>query len=623
MYVEKVRVRNFRSIDDLTLSVDQLSLFCGPNSCGKSNLFRALQFAFLPDEEFSKQKIYKNTIASKRDTQGGPLLSIYVDITFADCSDEICDFADIPIGEEVKYSFRAIRNGTITRDLGNYDRKTETSGSEILNLLRSHFAIVFVPPIRDLTSGGMEPFQKLLGEALRRARGSMSLDNPAEKAKDILRSKANSILSEHTSFAEDTLHVDGLELDTSGVSLSNLYENVSLDVTIEEERAPMSDLGTGHQSALIIHLYRQLGEVSDGDTLFLFEEPGNHLHPTTTRAIGNDLQEIASKAQVFITTHSPQLISHFGFDNLCALEMSDERVTRHREINLEGISDGQLRALFRHHGLRLTEPLLARRIVVVEGPSDAIVLSRLIARRCNSTVDQMDMVIVPARGAHHVVELSKLLQRLDVEWRVVFDWDVAMGGHTPLTRDGLPAKKAQAVSQAIATVQGSLSEGSRGNGISKSLQEVSEELLNGRPSTTVYNGSKLEAFLEDGTQQHSITKADRKKLTSALESKNVTDFQPILNKYNAWLWRNDLEHAVLFKEGAVDVAATVLEEEGIISSPLTEVENRKERFCNILHGKAKRHPLVLRRVIDKLDAQGMFNYTQMNKAIRWLTEDLP
>lgn len=39
--------------------------------------------------------------------------------------------------------------------------------------------------------------------------------------------------------------------------------------------------GTGHQSSVIIHLYRQLGELTGGHTLFLFEEPDNHLHPPT------------------------------------------------------------------------------------------------------------------------------------------------------------------------------------------------------------------------------------------------------------------------------------------------------------------------------------------------------
>jgi len=303
--------------------------------------------------------------------------------------------------------------------------------------------------------------------------------------------------------------------------------------------------------------------------------------------------------------------------------MSGERVTESRKINLERYSDGQLRALFRHHGLRLTEPLLARRIVVVEGPSDAVILSRLIARRCGCTTDQMDMVIVPARGAHHVVELSKLLQRLDVDWRAVFDWDVAIGGQTPLTRDELSDEEKQAVSEAIDTVQDSLSDGSRGNGVVKSLQKVLDEIRNGRPAPTLYDESKLKVFLENGTQQHSISKADRKVLVDALESKNVTDFQPILNKYNAWLWRNDIEHAVMFKDESTDIVERVLVEENIISAPLTGVEDRKTRLRRTLHGEVQKHPLVLRRVVDELDEEQMFNYTQMNKAVRWLRKDFP
>jgi predicted ATP-dependent endonuclease of OLD family len=623
MHIEKVRVRHFRSIDDLVLSVDDLSLFCGPNSCGKSNFFRALQFAFRPDEELSENTIYENLISSKRDTPGGPHLSIYVDITFAECPKEIHDFAQVPEGEPIEYNFRAIRTGTITRDLGEYDREESEPGNEVLNLLKEHFDIIFVPPIRDLTAGGMKPFQRLLGAALRRSRRQTDLSQPAEEAKDVLRNKADSILSEHASFAEDTLHVDGLELDTEKVTLEDLYEDVSLDVTVGGERTPMSDLGTGHQSALIIHLYRQLGEVSDCDTLFLFEEPGNHLHPSTTRTIGNDLQEISDDTQVFVTTHSPLLIRHFGFESLCALEMNEEHVTEHREVDLQGLSDGELRVLFRHHGLRLTEPLLSRRIVVVEGASDAVLLSRLIARRCGCTVDQMDMVVVPAGGADRVVELSKLLHRLDVEWRVVFDWDVAIGGNSPLTEDGLSEEDEEAASKALDTITEILSSGRRGKGVSKSLRKISEELENGRSSPKVYEGSKLETFLEGDNQAQQITRADRRKLVPALKDQHVTDFQPILNKYNAWLWRDDIEGAVMYKDGSADILERVLVDEEVIPDPIKGVDNRKERLQNTLHGKAQKDPLVLKKVIDELDKQKMFSRTQMNKAVRWITEDLP
>ena len=78
----------------------------------------------------------------------------------------------------------------------------------------------------------------------------------------------------------------GLLINTKAVSLETLYELVTLDVKVDGQSIPLQDLGTGHQSALIIHLFRQFGEVTEGDTLFLFEEPGNHLHPSTIRPSG-------------------------------------------------------------------------------------------------------------------------------------------------------------------------------------------------------------------------------------------------------------------------------------------------------------------------------------------------
>lgn len=83
MHIEELRIRNFRSIDDLRLPLDRFTTFCGPNSCGKSNVFRAIQLAF--ESDVGIEDAQQNLPTSKL-VQGGPLLSIWVD----------CHFRDVP-----------------------------------------------------------------------------------------------------------------------------------------------------------------------------------------------------------------------------------------------------------------------------------------------------------------------------------------------------------------------------------------------------------------------------------------------------------------------------------------------------------------------------------------------
>lgn len=117
MKIKKVRIRNFRSINDITLELDDLGVLCGPNSCGKSNLFRAITFAFKKGESISRDDIYNNMISSKRGTVGGPRLSIWVNIHFEDYPDELSEYAQNDNSREIEYQFRAIRNGTVSRAL--------------------------------------------------------------------------------------------------------------------------------------------------------------------------------------------------------------------------------------------------------------------------------------------------------------------------------------------------------------------------------------------------------------------------------------------------------------------------------------------------------------------------
>ena len=87
MQIKKLRIRNFRSIEDLELKLGPIAVLCGPNSCGKSNVLRAIEYAFL--SALDRDAIYKNMIAKKRDQQGGPNLSIWIEMWFTACPNQV------------------------------------------------------------------------------------------------------------------------------------------------------------------------------------------------------------------------------------------------------------------------------------------------------------------------------------------------------------------------------------------------------------------------------------------------------------------------------------------------------------------------------------------------------
>src|SRR5687768_17036980 len=106
MHIAELRIRNFRSIEDMTVPMDRLTTFCGPNSCGKSNLFRAIQLAF--QESISLEDAQHNLTDSKLG-QGGPTLSIWVDCRLAEIPSEIQSLG-ATTRSSISYSFRLTRS---------------------------------------------------------------------------------------------------------------------------------------------------------------------------------------------------------------------------------------------------------------------------------------------------------------------------------------------------------------------------------------------------------------------------------------------------------------------------------------------------------------------------------
>ena len=162
----------------------------------------------------------------------------------------------------------------------------------------------------------MEPFQQLFADVLKRSRGTATLATAANSASSTLKAKAAPLLREHRSLANKMMNAVGFEASPGEIDLDHLYRQVKVSVEMNDgQKVPLEALGTGHQSLFIIHLYQQLGASTPGQSLYLFEEPDNHLHPATIRAVATDLLDLSSNAQVIVSTHSPMLVNLLGLEN--------------------------------------------------------------------------------------------------------------------------------------------------------------------------------------------------------------------------------------------------------------------------------------------------------------------
>lgn len=604
MRISKVRIRYFRSIKDLTISLDSVSAICGPNSAGKSNILRAIEFAFRTD--ISKEEIYANLTRSKRDHAGGPLLSIYVDIDFINVNTAVAELAKIEPGGETRYSFRAVRSGTVSRKIGD-------KSIDDLSTLSDHFSVVYVPPIRDLTVSGLDPFKALFSRALRRARGQQSLRQAEETVKEILLCQAGSLLRDQQRVAETLLDAEELTVNTNHVSLEDLYERVSLMVQKGGYSIPLSELGTGHQSAVVVNLYWQLGEQSPGETVLLLEEPDNHLHPSTVRAVAQDLLELGKTTQVILTTHSPILLAALGLRLAKPVKVSEKGLTVLRNLDLNSFEESKIRRTLNQFNLRATEPLVSGSVILCEGPLDAAVISTLVECERGKSADELGLTVIQAGGKHPLITLARFLTSLGADWTAVMDWDAAYNCEFSRIRRRLTIDEANEALQAIPAIEAILeTEHKRGKKILKGLQGVTSELQNERLSPTIYDGSPLQDLMSLKTAS---TEAQRK-LKEAFQNQQLRAFRIILEKHGLWLWARNLEETLLQRAGSEAVLEQSLIELGVLTQSVPE-RNRRSHLKNLLKDLANR-PYEAGEVIIALKKAGCFSRTEVNRGIRAL-----
>lgn len=461
--------------------------------------------------------------------------------------------------------------------------------------------IVHVPPIRDLTTGGLDPFRATLAATIRKSRGSHSLVQLNQRVREAVKRSGRQILIGAQAAARSLLEVDELSVDTGAIDIDSLLPMTGITFRVNRQESGLEKLGTGHQSSVILSLYRQLGVATGKFVLYLFEEPDNHLHPTSLRAVADELKECVTEAsQAVITTHSPYFMNQFPVTDWFPLSADANRTTGLRPRNLIK-TDRELRVALGRYGLRPPEALLAKRVVVVEGPSDATLLRELVELQTGRSPDRQDLLVIPAGGKDVVSDLCLLLDELGADWLGVMDWDATEDTRQPMLKKGLPAAAVTSVDSALTTIQSQL----RAQGLKKSKAQKFLDALRGElaQTATPFAASFAESVLgRHLSRARVLTQAEQTKLAAGLKRRSMRPVREVLARARLWLWSGIPEEILVSTAAAEAAVEARLIHHGVLAGP-AQAANRKATLVNALHGLGH-SPEVLQDVIRSLHAAG-------------------
>lgn len=197
-----------------------------------------------------------------------------------------------------------------------------------------------------------------------------------------------------------------LQLDQSSLSS---WDKV---VVPHIERLPFGYVGQGRQ--VLIKTALALA-AEDSNARFVFvEEPENHLSHTSLLYSLDRIEQLSEGRQVFVTTHSSYVLNRMGIDNLHLLHHGTM-------ANFGELTDDTVAYFKKQSGYDTLRMVLARHLVIVEGPSDEMIFKRAYLDQTGRTTDQ-DQIDVIAQGTRNRRGLE-LCAALDRKVAVLRDTD--------------------------------------------------------------------------------------------------------------------------------------------------------------------------------------------------------
>jgi putative ATP-dependent endonuclease of OLD family len=207
-------------------------------------------------------------------------------------------------------------------------------------------------------------------------------------------------------------------LRVSSLTRRHLREVITAFIATGEgsHSAPFYRQGTGTISMLLLAMLSQIAEDKQ-NVIFAMEEPETAIPPYAQKRIVHEVRNLS--AQSLFTSHSPYVLEEFHLHETSVLTRDGSGQLTQAAIRLpDSVKHKRYRQEFR---TRFCEALLARRVVVAEGATEAVCLPAA-ARRLSelrpdtySSLEALGLSIIDAGADNAIIDIAKLYNSLGKE----------------------------------------------------------------------------------------------------------------------------------------------------------------------------------------------------------------
>ncbi|WP_411960980.1 ATP-dependent nuclease [Pseudomonas mandelii] len=420
MLIESLRLINFKKFKDQTFAFNEdVNIFVGDNNAGKSTILEALeivlnfQYRGRPfSSEFSPDLFNAETVAAFRASPKSPadlpilVIEAYMKNVpdYRGANNSLKKDAQ---GVQIKVSFDPdftdayndyLASGAAVTSIPVefYQVEWMDFAWNVIKPMTKQFRALYIDPTRiHPTFGKNQYISNVLSTALRKdeeyrlslhyRETLQSFNNTVEVTtvnKDL--DSDNRITEKKLTIAANTMPAGAIQ---NGLQL-------------EVNEVPFHMIGKGEQSKVQIKL--ALHNKSKDIDLVMMEEPENHLSHVELSKLVQDIEDQRDGKQLFLTTHSSYVLNKLSIDKICLLHDTYKR--------LHLLDKGVVKTLKRLPGYDTLRVALSKRVVLVEGPSDELILKKIYKDTHKERLpeqDGIDIIVVRGVGFKTFIAIGK------------------------------------------------------------------------------------------------------------------------------------------------------------------------------------------------------------------------
>jgi putative ATP-dependent endonuclease of the OLD family len=453
--IEKVRVKNFRSLKNIEVTLSNLTLLVGANNAGKTSFLRAINLAL----GVEKRGVTLEDLFIDKDGEGLIDKTITIDILISPINDSKekiesfdsnwvnqfkRDINSIGNQEFLAFRFQYVFDGNNEDSakpnwfvINNWESPNINEEADLLTAKIDKIPLYFIDAQRDIQDdlrNRTSYFGKLATqiEYSSTEKGKLEdsladLNNEAVENSEVLKHLKLSLIQLNETVKSGG---KGVEITPLPKKIRDLHKSMKIHFQDSESETfglEYHGLGTRSWASLLaFKAYVSWEESSENPKkkspyypVLALEEPESHLHPNAQRHLYQQLKEI--NGQKIISTHSPYIVGQAELDEIRFFNKTNDETTIN-SLDISTFSPDEIRKIKREIIHSKGELLFSKAVILSEGETEEQALPIFASRYWEKEPFELGINFVGCGGSNYKAFL-KVFKAFNIDWFIFSDYD--------------------------------------------------------------------------------------------------------------------------------------------------------------------------------------------------------